>query len=80
MAASQKYYDRIAFYTARLAELDALNSALAKALEPLAALELPEQREGNAAFYSLLHADIERAKAILLRCPRELTMQPIGGK
>lgn len=69
MAASQRYYDRIAFYTARLAEVDALNGALANMLA--------EVLDETAGIDPDLRA---RAKTLLVRCPRELLMQPIGAK
>jgi hypothetical protein len=40
---------------------------LREALKPFAALQLPKRRQGNAAYYSLFHADIERAKDALAK-------------
>lgn len=40
-------------------------SDLAKALEPFARLEIPAKPVGNAGFYSIRFADIERAQAAL---------------
>ncbi len=43
------------------------NASLVEALEPFAKLTIlkRQQRQGNAAFYSLLHSDIERARDLL---------------
>jgi hypothetical protein len=38
---------------------------LMDALEPLAALEVPEKPQGNAGAYSIRHADIKAAKLVL---------------
>lgn len=40
-------------------------SNLVEALEPFARLEIPAKPEGNAGFYSIRLADIERAQAAL---------------
>jgi len=48
---------------------------LAKALEPFAALKTPVRRQGNAGFYSIRFADIERAQAAYARVSDE---QPLA--
>jgi hypothetical protein len=51
----------------QLNDQDALIAELLEVLRPLANLQVPTRRQGNAAFYSLLHADIERAQAALTK-------------
>jgi hypothetical protein len=51
----------------QLNDQDALIGELIEALRPLANLKAPERKRGNAAFYSLLHADIERAQAAIAK-------------
>ena len=43
----------------------AANRKMRAALEAFAGLELPRRRGGNAGFYSIRFADVERARSVL---------------
>jgi Lar family restriction alleviation protein len=73
VAAKETEAGAIEGWNLRTNSQDALIAELAAAVEPLARLEVPKRRQGNAAFYSLLHADIERAQAILAK------VRPVAG-
>lgn len=58
-------------FHARMIDAEARALKAENALEPLAVLKLPKWPEGNAGFYSIRFADIERARAALNDAPIE---------
>tara|TARA_R110000868_G_scaffold20938_2_gene87742 strand:- start:1943 stop:2281 length:339 start_codon:yes stop_codon:yes gene_type:complete len=50
---------------ATILDLLAANRKMRTALEPFAGLELPRRRGGNAGFYLIRFADVERARSAL---------------